>query len=326
MVRAVRQRHGSGCDRQRGILRRELRPALLPLHPARRRLSEGDRRLGDQRQVSARPPLAHRPDPRQKLQGGAVGGAVRRRRALGRSGRAPGVAAQECRWADRVGHAKRLGRQDSLRRRRPPAGPAVAVRPGAARGAGVGLRLPEDRLPALGHRRRGPLRRPDPRRGLPQGARSAPRRPRHGGVPGRMRGAAAARRRVRERDADRNRCGRRLGRGAGAGSRRRLAQLLSPSHLAQRPRLPRRAPPTLRERGAGMGRARGRLGRSHSLFRQPPEAATRPGAPAPAHGSRRPRHGTPARHRGPAAGSRARHPDGRRRLSHPRPVALSHGG
>jgi len=35
-----------------------------------------------------------------------------------------------------------------------------------------------------------------------------------------MRGAAAARRRVRERDADRNRCGRRLGRGAGAGSRR----------------------------------------------------------------------------------------------------------
>src|SRR5439155_97770 len=139
-----------------------------------------------------------------------------------------------------------------------------------------------------GHRRRGPLRRPDPRRGLPQGARGAPRRPRHGGVPGRMRGAAAARRWVRERDADRNRCGRRLGRGAGAGSRRRLAQLLSPSHLAQRPRLPRRAPPTLRERGAGMGRARGRLGRSHSLFRQPPEAATPPCAPAPAHGSRRP--------------------------------------
>src|SRR5437879_4329628 len=108
-------------------------------------------------------------------------------------------AAAPAGWCSR----QALGRCDLRARRGASQGTAVAVRPGPRRGARLGLRLCQNRRPPLGHARNGALRGPDARGSIPRRAGRDSRWTRHRGVPRGERGPAAARRRTRERDADR---------------------------------------------------------------------------------------------------------------------------
>ena len=296
VVRAVRPGDRGRHGRQPRVLRRELRPPLLPPDPARRRLSESHRGLGHESQVPARAPLAHRSHPRAVVSGRPVDRAVRGDRPLRHPGRAPRVAAQERRRPDRLGHPRRLGRQGLLARRGASRGAGVAARVGAPHRARLGLRLREDRLPAVGHRGHRALRRTHPRRGLPGGPRGDPRRARPRGVPVGLWRPAAARRRLRERHAHRDRRGRKLGRPRGPGARGCVAELLPPRRVAQRPRLSRRAAAAHRAPSADLGGDRGGLGRRQHALRQPPQAARGTPAAAATHAARGPRHGPPRGH------------------------------
>src|SRR5439155_21639953 len=103
-VRARGRRGGGGRDRQRGVLRRALRPPIFPLYRARRRLPERSRDVGAERAVSARPPVAHRPNPRQGVQGGALARALRRVRRLRTPRGPPRLAAARCHGSSRLRH------------------------------------------------------------------------------------------------------------------------------------------------------------------------------------------------------------------------------
>src|SRR5205814_1127970 len=95
-----------------------------------------------------------------------------------------------------------------------------------------------------------------------------------------LRRPAAARGRLRERDAHRHGCGRELGRHPGAGPGGRAPQLLSPGRLAERSRLPPGATAPHRRRSAGVERDRGALRRRDRLLGQPAQASARPAGAA----------------------------------------------
>ena len=251
-----------------------------------------------------------------------MAGAVRRGGAVGSPGRAPRVAAARRERPRRVRHPRVVGGPDLRTRRGAPQGTAVVVRPGPARGARLGLRLCQNRRPALGHAGNRSLRRADARGSVPRRAGRDSRWAGHRGVRGGERRPAAARHRTRERDADRTGRSRQLGRAPARGARGGAAQLLPALRLARRSRLPGGAAAAHTGGSSGVDVAGRGDRRTHPLLGQPPEAPARATRPAAAHATRRPGSGPPDRRRRQGARCGAGDRRRQRRVPAQGPVAL----